>query len=233
MTYIAQQAQQLKLAALGRFSASIAHELRNPLGAIAHAVQLLGDEGGLNAEDTRLKQLVINNCDRMNGVIKNVLQLTRRQQSQPQIIDIYSFLEQFKKDFCIHNQCNFTLKISKNRPLSVAFDRSQLEQILVILCDNAMQHASNEEGGVSIVISLKSLLYKTILAVSDSGSPIPIEHRDDVFEPFFTTLRSGTGMGLFIARDLCEINKARLNLVKSNKGNSFTITFNPSDELLI
>ena len=91
MTYISQQAQQLKLASLGRFSASIAHELRNPLGAIAHAVQLFGDEGGLNEEDARLKQLIINNCDRMNGVIKNVLQLSRRQKSQPQVIEIAIF----------------------------------------------------------------------------------------------------------------------------------------------
>lgn len=233
MTYIAQQAQQLKLAALGRFSASIAHELRNPLGAISHAVQLFGDEGGLNEEDMRLKQLVINNCERMNGVIKNVLQLSRGQKSHPQIIDMSSFLDQFKQNFSHHNLCDFTIKLPKKKIISAVFDRSQLEQILVILCDNAMQHGRNEDGKVAVTITLKVSAYKTVLIVTDAGPGVSIEHQDNIFEPFFTTLRSGTGMGLFIARDLCEINQARLNLVKSKTGSSFAISFNTSDELLI
>lgn len=233
MTNIAQQAQQLKLASLGRFSASIAHELRNPLGAIAHAAQLFGDVDGLNEEDARLKQLIINNCDRMNGVIKNVLQLTRRQQSQPQNNDIASFLEQFKLDFCHYNQCDLIIKLPASKNISVVFDKSQLEQILVILCDNAIQHGRDEGGNVSITIAVKSSSYKILLTVTDSGPGIPVEHRDDIFEPFFTTLRSGTGMGLFLARDLCEINQARLNLVESAKGSCFAITLNSADELLI
>ncbi len=233
MTNIAQQAQQLKLASLGRFSASIAHELRNPLGAIAHAAQLMGDDEELNKENTRLKQLIINNCERMNGVIKNVLQLTRRQQSQPQVNDIVSFLEQFKQDFCHTNQCDFIIKLPKKKQLSIVFDKSQLEQILVILCDNAMQHAQNEKGNITIVIAVKCSSSKTLLTVSDTGPGIPVENRDVIFEPFFTTLRKGTGMGLFLARDLCEINQARLNLVNTNKGSCFAITLNSSDELLI
>lgn len=232
MTYISQQAQQLKLAALGRFSASIAHELRNPLGAIAHAVQLF-DEEGLNEEDARLKQLIVNNCDRMNGVIKNVLQLSRRQQSQPQINELGPFLEQFKENFCHHKHCDLELKIPKTKSLSMVFDPSQLEQILVILCENAVQHGKDKEGNVKIVITAKSSSNKIILTVSDTGPGIPAENMDDIFEPFFTTLRTGTGMGLFIARDLCEINQARLSLLRSNKGSTFAITLNSSDELLI
>lgn len=233
MTYIGQQAQQLKLAALGRFSASIAHELRNPLGAIAHAAQLFGDEYPLNPEDDRLKQLIINNCERMNGVIKNVLQLTRRQQSHPQMNDVASLLEQFKQDFCHSNQCDLLIKLPVNKQVTCVFDKSQLEQILVILCDNAMQHGRDKNGRVRIVITVKYSSNKTIFLVSDSGSGICVENRENIFEPFFTTLRSGTGMGLFLARDLCEINQARLSLVKSKKGCCFAITVNPSDELLI
>lgn len=233
MTYIAQQAQHLKLASLGRFSASIAHELRNPLGAIAHAAQLFGDEEGLNKEDARLKQLIINNCERMNGVIKNVLQLTRRQKSQPQVNDIASFLVQFKQNFCLNNQCVFQIKLPKNKSLSMVFDKSQLEQILVILCDNAMQHGRDSDGRVTIIISVKSSFHKILLTICDLGPGIPEKNRDDIFEPFYTTLRSGTGMGLFLARDLCEINQARLHFVKSDRGSCFTITLNSSDELLI
>jgi two-component system sensor histidine kinase PilS (NtrC family) len=233
MTNIAQHAQQLKLAALGRFSASIAHELRNPLGAIAHAAQLMGDEGALNKEDSRLKQLIINNCDRMNGVIKNVLQLTRRQHSQPQINDMASFLEEFKHDFCHNNQCDLHIKLPTNKQVFMVFDKSQLEQVLVVLCDNAMQHGRDIEGDVTIVIAVKSSAYKILLTVSDSGPGIPPENSEDIFEPFFSTLITGTGMGLFLARDLCEINQARLTLVKTNNGSCFAITLNSSDELLI
>ncbi|WP_298625069.1 ATP-binding protein [uncultured Legionella sp.] len=233
MTSLGQQAQQLKLAALGRFSASIAHELRNPLGAIAHAAQLFGDEHRLNADDARLKQLIINNCERMNGVIKNVLQLTRRQQSHPQVNDIASLLKQFKHDFCHSNQCDLTIILPRNKHVSCVFDKSQLEQILVILCDNAMQHGRDKDGTVRIAIKVKFSAYTTILMISDSGPGVSAENRDNIFEPFFTTLRSGTGMGLFLARDLCEINRARLSLVNTNKGCCFAVTLNSTDELLI
>lgn len=232
MTYIAQQAQQLKLASLGRFSASIAHELRNPLGAIAHAGQLLGDEGYLNEEDQRLKQLIINNCERMNGVIKNVLQLSRREKSHPQVIELSSFLDHFKQGFCHSNQCTIINKIPKKK-LSIIFDRSQLEQILVILCENSIKHGSNKDGQVNILIQVKNVAQSVSIIVSDSGAGVPEKYKDSIFEPFFTTLRQGTGMGLFIARDLCEINQARLNLITFHKGSAFSITQNPSDELLL
>jgi signal transduction histidine kinase len=225
---IVQEAQQLKLAALGRFSASIAHELRNPLGAIAHAIQLLGEDGQLNPEDTHLKELVIKNCDRMNAVIKNVLQLSRSEQAQPQLIEIRSFLEQFRQDFCHANACDLKISLTDDKHM-IWFDKSQLEQVLVILCDNSMQHGDNE-GVVHITLSMNVNEDNTVLMVSDLGKGIPEEHKNKIFEPFFTTLRGGTGMGLFIARDLCEINQARLDLKKTTKSSCFVITINSSDE---
>ncbi|MGL6036725.1 MAG: sensor histidine kinase, partial [Legionella sp.] len=113
------------------------------------------------------------------------------------------------------------------------FDKSQLEQILVILCDNSLVHGRDKAGLVSIKISVKVFSAKTTITVSDLGPGIAPEFRDTVFEPFFTTQRNGTGMGLFIARDLCEINQARLSLIKTKKGCSFAITLNSSTELLI
>ena len=233
MTYIAQQAQQLKLAALGRFSASIAHELRNPLGAIAHAAQLFGEVESLNLEDKRLKELIINNCQRMNGVIKNVLQLSRREQSKPQVNEIDRFLEQFKDNFCHNNHCDLIIKLAKEQ-LAIVFDKSQLEQILVILCENAIKHGKDDTGMAYIVITAKATQNAVIITVSDNGAGIPLELQDTIFEPFFTTLRQGTGMGLFIARDLCEINQSRLTLVKGNKkGAIFSIMQKTSDEILL
>lgn len=225
-TQVTQEAQHLKLAALGRFSASIAHELRNPLGAISHAIQLLGDDKGLNEEDERLKQLVIKNCDRMNAVIKNVLQLTRRQPSQPQMLEVLPFLEQFKQDFCQSNPCELTIKVP-DEALQVSFDKSQLEQILVILCDNSRQHGQDDEGIARIQISAVLSENNTLLTLRDKGPGISKKHSDDIFDPFFTTLRGGTGMGLYIAKDLCEMNQAKLSLEKSTVGSCFAITINP------
>ncbi|WP_233588848.1 two-component system sensor histidine kinase NtrB [Legionella septentrionalis] len=231
MTHIAQQAQELKLASLGRFSASIAHELRNPLGVIAHAVQLLGEEKELSGEDLRLKQLIINNCDRMNRVIKNVLQMSRRQQAQPETIELNSFLKQFKHDFCLINPCNLILKSSKEKRKTVVFDKSQLEQVLIILCDNSMQHGRNQAGEVDITLEIKDKTNKTLLLISDTGLGIPKKIRNHVFEPFFSTVRTGYGMGLFIAKDLCEINQAKLDFVECEIGCCFAISFNPDDEI--
>lgn len=233
MTLIAQQAQQLKLAALGRFSASIAHELRNPLGAIAHAAQLLGEENYFNQDDQRLKKLITNNCERMNGVIKNVLQLSRREQSKAELNEVKPFLEQFKHGFCHNNACELIIKVPRNKLLMV-FDKSQLEQILVILCENAIKHGRDEQDNAPIVITAKTKANAVLLIVSDSGAGVPLKIQDSIFEPFFTTLRQGTGMGLFIARDLCEINQARLTLLKQNKkGAAFAIIQNTSDDLLL
>jgi two-component system, NtrC family, sensor histidine kinase PilS len=233
MAYISQEAQQLKLASLGRFSASIAHELRNPLGVISHAIQLLGDEESLSDEDNRLKELITKNCDRMNRIIKNVLQLSRREKSKPEWIQITPFLEQFKLDFCQANSCDLIINLPKTDQPSVVFDKSQLEQILVILCDNAMQHGKDEEGKAQIEIDVQLNRYQTLILVKDKGKGVPAENSHNIFEPFFTTLRTGTGMGLFIAKDLCEINQSRLSLIRGDKGTTFGITINQTDDKLI
>lgn len=226
MAAMAQQVQQLKLASLGRFSASIAHELRNPLGIISHAVQLMGDGEHLSQEDNRLQQLIVNNCNRMNAVIQNVLQVSRRQQAKPELIELTTFLNQFKHEFCLINVCGMTLVIPQNKKKTIYFDKNQLEQVLVILCDNAMQHGRDAEGHVRITISVKHEGARVSLLVCDKGAGIPRELRDEVYEPFFSTVRTGNGMGLFIARDLCEINQASLCLCETKQGCCFSIALN-------
>lgn len=101
------------------------------------------------------------------------------------------------------------------------------------MCENAIKHGQDAQGEVHITISAKGTAKKVSLIVSDTGKGVAAEHQDKIFEPFFTTLRKGTGMGLFIARDLCEINQARLNLMSVSKGCAFSITQNPSEELLL
>ena len=231
MSSIAQQAQQLKLASLGRLSASIAHELRNPLGAISHAVQLLGENNVLSREDLRLKELISNNCNRMNGVIKNILQLTRCEQSHSQIIDFSLFIIQFKREFCVYNQCEITINLPENEDVFFVFDKSQLEQIMVILCSNAIQHGRDEMGKVCISITVVQNYPYTEIFLSNTGAGIPEELQHDIFEPFFSTVKTGFGMGLFIAKDLCEINLARLSMVPSEKGSCFEIIINQTSEI--
>lgn len=235
MMGVAQEAQQLKLASLGRFSASIAHELRNPLGTIAHAIQLLGDSSELSPEDAHLKQMIINNCQRMNGVIKNVLQLSRRERAKQEPINLNVFLPQFKQNFSQNNACQLIVEWPKEaEPVHLIFDKSQLEQVLIILCENAMQHARDKKGKISIKLKVKQSERETALWICDKGPGIPKDIENDIFEPFFTTVRSGTGMGLFIARDLCEINQARLTLLREvEEGCCFAIIVNNSNELLI
>ena len=168
----------------------------------------------------------------MNGVIKNVLQLTRREQSKPELTELSSFLEHFKGHFSHNSQCSIIIKLPKKK-CSIIFDKSQLEQILVALCENAIRHGQDETGKANIVIAVKSSAHKISISVTDSGFGIPLEYRDNIFEPFFTTLRHGTGMGLFIAKDLCEMNQARLSLMNTVKGCGFSITQNPLNELLL
>ena len=231
MAVIAQQVQQLKLAALGRFSASIAHELRNPLGIILHAVQLMDEGHRLNDEDQRLNQMIVNNCKRMNTVIQNVLHVSRRKQVKPQSIELTPFLKQFKHEFCLINPCEIILNIPQNKRKTIIFDKGQLEQILVIICDNAMQHGCNKRGEVHITISVKHQGKRLILTLCDTGPGIAAELRNEVFEPFFSTVITGNGMGLFIAKDLCEINQTRLNIIDTVQGCCFAITFSQNDEM--
>lgn len=231
LAVVEQQAQQFKLASLGRFSASIAHELRNPLGVISHAAQLMGENQALDEENVRLKELIMNNCNRMNRVIKNVLQLSRQQSSKPESIQLTLFLEQFKHEFTLINDCDIGIAIPKNMNKTVLFDRSQLNQIMVILCDNAMQHGANSDGQVHITFSVEHKGQGIKLNVCDTGPGILASKREAVFEPFFTTSVTGNGMGLFIAKDLCELNGARLLLEKIDRGCCFSLLFNHRNEI--
>ena len=97
-TQIAQRFQQVKLASLGRLTASIAHEIRNPLAAINHAGQLLG-ETSEDAADKKLTTIINTQVIRLNGIVENVLQLSRQQRGTPEAIDLYQWLVQFREEF--------------------------------------------------------------------------------------------------------------------------------------
>jgi two-component system sensor histidine kinase PilS (NtrC family) len=228
-TDIQQQAQQLKLAALGRLSASIAHEVRNPLGAISHAAQLLGESDELNKGDKRLTEIIHNHCIRMNGVIENVLQMSRRKSAQPELIELHSWLDHFVTEFCAGNQINPVIDIQLSKDdLTIQADPLHLSQILSNLCQNGLRYSLKHGGVEKITIKADRdpLSQSVYLEVIDYGPGVSQEQVQNLFEPFYTTESTGTGLGLYLSKELCEANRARLTYRRGQHGGScFRISF--------
>lgn len=229
MAAMAQQAQQLKLASLGRLTASIAHEIRNPLGAISHAGQLLAESEQLNKDDQRLTKIIHTHSRRVNTIIENIMQLSRRQQTQSEELELSAWLNGFSHDFSNDNPSSadkINMSISPTNIL-VRFDSSQLQQVVNNLCENGLDHGS-EKGSEQLTLQagISSDNHKPFLDIIDNGPGIAADDINKLFEPFFTTSNNGTGLGLYIARELCESNQARLDYIPSNNaGACFRITF--------
>ncbi len=223
---LAQQTQQIKLASLGRLTASIAHEIRNPLGAISHAAQLLAESDELGPGDKRLTEIIGNHCKRVNTIIENVLQLSRRSANHPQKLTLKDWLKEFRQDFVQSgSQPRRRLELDvEPADVRIHIDPGHLHQILTNLCQNAFDHAG-DAAAVSVRVR-KGESGVTWLDVIDNGPGIDAQTAEQMFEPFFTTAPSGTGLGLYIARELCEINQARLSYQTSPQGGSrFRIHF--------
>ena len=212
-----QQANQLKLASLGRFTASIAHELRNPLGAISHASQLLAENNQLNAQQVRLNEIVNGNCQRMNRLVKNILQLSRQEKSHLEKIQLKQFLLLFLKTFPKRNMLQVDLELVCDQFI-IFFDSSQLEQLLGGLFDNHIKYGETAPNKVLLHTWTKNIENnKVLLYLQDEGQGIASQEQAKIFEPFFTTSRTGIGLGLFIARELCYANQASISLSTAGK----------------
>jgi two-component system sensor histidine kinase PilS (NtrC family) len=226
---IAQKAQQLKLASLGRLTASIAHEIRNPLGAISHAAQLLQESEMLDAADLRLTQIIQDHSRRMNLVIENVLQLSRRRQAEPQLMDLKYWVHRFASEFRQSLPAAHQVHVeTQGSSLQTRMDPNQLIQVLTNLVQNGMRYSSakNGEGKVWLKLYRDAASDLPVLDVLDDGPGVPAEQVQNIFEPFFTTENKGTGLGLYISRELCESNQARLDYLERDEGGScFRIVF--------
>ncbi len=229
-TALAERVQQSKLASLGRLSASIAHEIRNPVGAISHAGQLLGESDRLGAEEQRLADIIHTHCERVNEIIANVLQLSRRDQAEPQQLALADWLDDFLVEFAASTEqdpARFRLVIEHDNT-DVRMDPTQLRQILWNLGENALRYGQSADGGEAFRLRVGRLpgSDRPFLEVLDRGPGIAEEYRQTVFEPFFTAAKDGTGLGLFIARELCEVNGAALLYEPRDGGGScFRIIF--------
>ncbi len=205
------QAQQLKLASLGRLTANIAHEIRNPLSAISHATELLQEEPGLSATQTRLLQIIHDNVQRLDRMVQDVLKLNRRDRALKENFDVgaylHTFVEQFSAIEKIHTPI-FAIELGGD--YLVAFDRSHLNQVMWNLSRNALRHCQRKTGSIRVVVGLGHNADTVKLDVIDDGPGVPQNLTNQLFEPFFTTVVSGTGLGLYIAREVCQANGASL-----------------------
>jgi two-component system, NtrC family, sensor histidine kinase PilS len=218
------QAHQVKLAALGRLTANIAHEIRNPLSAISHANQLLQEED-TDPSTKRMLQIIGDNVQRLDQIIKDVLELNRRDRTNQESIHLEAFMQDFYTQFCaVERIPAFCFKLEcDNTNTMVLFDRRHLNQILWNLCKNAWRHCKHEENSLKLTVSSLEKARTVNVEISDDGDGIPEDIRGNLFEPFFTTEKTGTGLGLYIARELADANGAKLQYKSSDAGTQFTV----------
>ena len=221
-----QRAQQLKLASLGRLTAGIAHEIRNPLGAISHAGQLLSESPEISEQDQRLTDIIAEHTQRVNSIIENILTIGRRRDVISESFVLRPWLEDFGEELrdrfdLADNDVGFNWL---DDPVIVTMDKSQLHQVLWNLCENGLRY-SQSAPRLTFETGVNETNGRPFLDVVDSGPRLDPTIADRLFEPFATGEAQGTGLGLYIARELCESNQASLRLESRDRGCRFRITF--------
>jgi two-component system sensor histidine kinase PilS (NtrC family) len=227
---ITQYAQSLKLTSLGRLTASIAHEIRNPLGAMSHAAQLLQESPDLSTADRRMADIIQTHCERVNQIVESVMQISRREPPKPEYLTLSDWLRNFVEEYL--EAQNRPVEITINcdyRDLLVEFDPENLRRVLTNLLDNALRHSQmatgRETARIDADIDFSS--HHCQLDIVDSGAGVPPGDQAKLFEPFFTTVEEGSGMGLYLCKELCEINNANLSYRLTPRGEScFRISLN-------
>ncbi len=212
---IRSQAQQMKLVALGRLTASIAHEIRNPLSSINHAAELLDEGAKRTVEDARLLTIIQENARRLDRLVEEVLYLNRRDRAHPEAIDLAVFLPRFLREFSANEKRPFdAFKVDIDTRLAPLFDRAHLDQVMWNLVRNAARFATMQPGSVRLHVYSRG--EQVITEIDDDGPGVATEALPHLFEPFFTTDSQGTGLGLYIARELADVNGAALDYVVDN-----------------
>ncbi len=216
--------QQAKLASLGHLTASIAHEIRNPLGAISYAAELLNENQEFSEADQRMIDIINQHTLRINNIIEDILTISRGSSTVKEHIDLASWLPTFIDGFCrsdLAGPDSFKLEIEIDKPVT-PFDEGHLSQILTNLCTNAFVHGDNEKPITVRVFA--TLAYPLCIEIADQGPGIKSEILDQIFEPFYTTSHQGSGLGLYIVGQLCELNNAFISArLNQHNGTSFIL----------
>ncbi len=228
---VSRRAEELTLSSLGRLSASIAHEIRNPLAAIRYSAQLLAESTDLDQSDQRMVEIINNHCSRLNEIIENILQLSRRERSRPETFDLNGWALAFVEEYCDSNDIggDSLRAVVQNREVVAVADTQQLQQVVWNLVQNALRYGRmpNEPARV-LLVARHNASGTPLLEVADRGPGIPHKVAAQIFEPFFTTHELGTGLGLYLARQMCEANQANLEYVPvAGGGSCFRISLTP------
>jgi len=219
-----EHAQQMKLVALGRLTASIAHEIRNPLSSIGHAAELLGEDVKEKPE-LRLISIIRDNVFRLDRLVQEVLYLNRRDRAEPEAIEPRAYLANFVHEFCASEKIPVEgVQLEMNSAQRMHFDRQHLDQVLWNLARNAWRHSRKGAGAVRLALSAGPAPGTLVLDVFDDGKGVLPEVQAHLFEPFFTTDAQGTGLGLYIARELCDGSGANLEYIDDSTGGQFRVT---------
>ncbi len=223
MGRVRDQALQLKLAALGRLTAQIAHEIRNPLSAIRHAGELLREERRGEMHE-RLLRIVLDNSQRLERIVSDILDLGRRDRIYPELIDLRETLPMFIEEYLLKERLPAdVVDLQLSGVAQLYFDRSHCHRMLWNLIGNALRHSQRSTGSIHIRVGDAKIDDHVEMHVTDDGPGVEEAAREHIFEPFFTTHHRGTGLGLYIARELCEANGARLELAGSTVGADFCV----------
>ncbi len=214
-TVVSRRAESLTLAALGRFSASLAHEIRNPLAAINYAVQLLEESRNVDDADRRLLQIIHQQCLRTNGIVESVLGLARRERANPENLDLGAFVRRFVEDYrqTLSIETDSLEAIVPSQPVQSLVDPKHLQQILTALVHNALKYGRMMDEPARVRLRVFQDGRNAYVDVLDRGPGIPEGVVAQLFRPFFTTSEHGTGLGLYIARELTRANQATLEYV--------------------
>ncbi|NKF21389.1 sensor histidine kinase [Solimonas marina] len=223
------QAQQMKLAALGRLSANIAHEIRNPLSAITQAGQLLAEQSGLDPADRHLLEMIQRHTTRIEQIVRNVMDISRREPAQRETLGLRDVLLRSAALYHeSHAQTVRPIELADVPPgLRVSFAPAQLQQVLFNLWDNSFDHGGSDGRAITVLLQAGTEITsgQPYLDVSDNGKGLSAALIDQLFEPFFTTHQRGTGLGLYLSRELCEYNQAQLRCLPRERGACFRIVF--------
>ena len=217
------QAQQIKLAALGRLSASIAHEIRNPLSAIKQAAQLIGEEVSDNPGAQALATMIDKNVDRIDRIVRDVSLLGRRDRGTPGEVKLHEAVLELVNELCQAlpaPKAGFRLALPDDARIYV--DRSHLDEMLVNLMSNAWRHSQKLSDSVTVLASVNDEMQRAVINVIDDGAGVAREAADRIFEPFFSGSGS-TGLGLYLVRELALANGGSVRLGSSQKGARFVL----------
>jgi two-component system sensor histidine kinase PilS (NtrC family) len=221
---IEQDKKNEKFMAMGRLSASIAHEIRNPLGAISHAGQLLAESPSIIKSDSRLVEIIESQSQRINQIIKTILELGQTNEQQLQKIPLYDWLQRIIDNFIIErNLSDSSILLNGNKSISACGDPEQLQHVILNLLSNAQRYA-NTDINPFVVITIDDNepgAMMSSISISDNGPGISENIQDKIFEPFFTTSSTGNGLGLYIARKICLSNHGYLDYIYNKEGDGF------------